>query len=237
MVLFKWPYNKKLKRDPEIKLENLNNSILKDEYQREVNKRILEKQPPENNQERWNNIKEVLSQTSKDVLGIKTNNKYHPDPELQQLSEKQKNIKQQINNQPHNIKNDALRKQRNKILTKIHNIVKSKNNSKMGKQLEEIEGTKNDSTRMFTAMKHIQKITPKQPLLINTKEGNLTANETEQSKIIGEHFKNQFYKTDVNVTEYEATPMRDQFTSDKIQKAVNKLKNNKSAGIDNKGKC
>ena len=232
--IFKWPYNKKVKRDPEINLENLNNSILKDEYQREINKRMLDKQPPENNQERWNNIKEVLSQTAKDVLGIKTNNnKYHPDPHLQQLSEKQKNIKLQINNQPHNINNDALRKQRNNILTKIHNIVKSKNNSKIDKQLEEIERTKNDSTRMFTAIKHIQKMTPKQPLLINTKEGNLTANETEQSKIIAEHFKNQFYKNDVNVTEYEATPMRDPFTSDEIQKAVNKLKNNKSAGIDN----
>ena len=69
-------------------------------------------------------------------------------------------------------------------------------------------------------------------LQINTKEGNLTANETEQSKIIAEHFKNLFYKTDVNVTEYEATPMRDPFISDEIQKAVNKLKNNKSAGID-----
>ena len=48
-------------------------------------------------------------------------------------------------------------------------------------------------------------MTPKQPLLINTKEGNLTANKTEQSKIIAEHLKTQFYKTDdINVNEYEA---------------------------------
>ena len=67
-------YNKKVKKYPELNLENLNNSVLKDEYQREVTKRMLEKQPPENNQERWKNIKEVLSKTSKDVLGIKTNN-------------------------------------------------------------------------------------------------------------------------------------------------------------------
>ena len=76
-------------------------------------------------------------------------------------------------------------------------------------------------------------MTTKQPLLINTKERrNLTANEIEQSKIIWEHFKNQFYKTDVNVTEYEATQMRDPFTSNEVQKAVNNLKN-KSAGINN----
>ena len=97
-------------------------------------------------------------------------------------------------------------------------------------KLEEIERTKNDSTRMFTASnkaytENDTKTTP------SSKECNLTTNETEQSKIIAEHFKNQFYKTDV--TEYEATPMRDSFTSDGVQKAVNKLKNSKSAGIDN----
>ena len=126
----------------------------------------------------------MLNLTAKDVLGSKRNNKYHPNPELQQLSEKQKNIKLQINNQPHNIKNDALRKQRSKISTKIHNIVKSKNNSKNGQTIGRNRKNKNDSTRLFTAIKNIQTMTPKQPLLINTKEGNLTANEIEQSKII-----------------------------------------------------
>ena len=106
------------------------------------------------------------------------------------------------------MKNDTLRKQRNKVGTKRHNIVKRKNNSKMDEQLEEIEKTKNDSTGMFTATKHIQKMTPKQPLFINIKEGNLTANETEQSKIIAEHCKNQFYKTDINVTDDDSPVMR-----------------------------
>ena len=48
---------------PEINLENLYNSIPKYEYQREC---IPEKQAPENNQQRFNNIKEVLPQTSKE---------------------------------------------------------------------------------------------------------------------------------------------------------------------------
>ena len=110
--------------------------------------------------------------------------------------------------------------------------------------MQEIEKTKDDSTRMFAAIKymqrmfapikHMQRMKPKQHLLrCNTKEGNLTANEEEQAKLIAEHFKQQFNRDNKTVKKIEATPMRNPFITEEVHKAIGELKNNKSAGIDN----
>ena len=46
---------------------------------------------------------------------------------------------------------------------------------------------------MFQTIKTIKKLTQKQPLLIQGKSG-LVANEEEQTYIIAEYFKTQFFK-------------------------------------------
>ena len=73
---------------------------------------------------------------------------------------------------------------------------------------------------------------PKQQLLINTKEGKLTAIEKEQANIIADHFHTQFFKEGKTTILIEPTPMRIPFTGEEVKKAVSKLKNNKSAGSD-----
>ena len=68
-------------------------------------------------------------------------------------------------------------------MNKIHKLVKKEESDKIEKQLEEIENTKNDSTRMFQAIKQLNRLKPKSPLPIQDDKG-LTANEVEQIKII-----------------------------------------------------
>ena len=68
-------------------------------------------------------------------------------------------------------------------MNKIHKLVKKEESDKIEKQLEEIENTKNDSTRMFQAIKQLNRLKPKSPLLVQDDKG-LTANEVEQIKII-----------------------------------------------------
>ena len=60
--------------------------------------------------------------------------------------------------------------------------------------LKEIENNKNDSSRMFRAIKEIQRQKPKIPLLIKTETGGFTINKKEQAEIIAAHFKKQFSK-------------------------------------------
>ena len=77
----------------------------------------------------------------------------------------------------------------------------------IAQQLLEIERTKNDSTHMFHAIKQMQHLKPKAPLLINTNEGALTANEKEQTELISQHFKQQFFKNQEIIPTIPPTPM------------------------------
>ena len=131
--------------------------------------------PHENIQQQWTNIVKATTTAAKNILGIKSNKKHPHNKEIAELSAKQKNIKLQIDNATETNK-PILKKERNRILTTIHQLVKKQQNEKINEQLIEIEKTKNDSTRMFQAIKHIQKCKPKTPLLINTTDKNLTAN-------------------------------------------------------------
>ena len=156
----------------------------------------------------------------------------HHNEQIKELSDKQKEIKLQIHNHPNHQNNDELKRKRNRILTEIHNLIQQQQNERVKKQLTDIESKKDDSTRMFVAIKEIQRIKPKQKLLINTKDGKLTASDDEQTKIIAEHFKSQFYKQGKTTTSITPTPMRQPFTGTEIHKAVTRLRNNKSPGID-----
>ena len=82
---------------------------------------------------------------------------------------------------------------------------------------------------MFEAIKNLNKLAPKQHLLLKT-DGGLTADEKQQSQIIAEYFKTIFYKNTPISENITPTPMEIKFTAEEIKSAVKKLKNNKSPG-------
>ena len=85
------------------------------------------------------------------------------------LSEKQKDLKVKIDIEKRPDKIKELRYQRNETLTEIHLKLREKEQSKIEKHLNEIENTKDNPSRMFHAMKQMQKMRPKVPLLIKLK--------------------------------------------------------------------
>ena len=91
---------------------------------------------------------------------------------------------------------------------------------------------KDNPSKMFQAIKHMQKMKHKTPLLIRTETGELTANENDQAKIIAKHFKSQFHKEHTNVVSKEPVAMKNPFTKEEVEKAVHRLKNNKAEGCD-----
>ena len=229
----RWPYIKKPKNEPKLNLDGLQDERLRTEYQNEINKLMSQIELSENNQQKWTNIVEVTKKAALNTLGIKPKHRFTTIPDIKELSEKQKHIKLIIDTTKNETKIKSLKTERNRIMTKIHQLLKQHDRNKIEQQLKEIECIKDNPSRMFQAIKQMQRLKPKIPLLINTNEGGLTANESDQSTIIAKHFKNQFYKgKNTNNNHIQPTPMINPFTKEEISNAIYKLKNNKSAGKD-----
>ena len=230
--IFKWPYTKYQKSSPKLNFDRLHDRNTQDAYRKEVERLFELQASPSNNQERWSNIASATTTAAKNILGYRDKHSQHENPEIAQLSEKQKNIKQQIDNSSEPAQREHLRKERNKVMNSIHKAVIKHEKQEVEKQIENIEKHKDDSTRMFQAIKDINRQKPRVPLLIKTKSGTLTANEKEQCEIIASYFKQQFLKDTEHLPDLEPRAMRRRFTRTEIRKAVRKLKNNKSAGLD-----
>ena len=104
----------------------------------------------------------------------------------------------------------------------------------MKNRLNEIENSKNDSSRMFRVIKEIQRQKPNIPLLIKTETGGFTINKKEQPEIIATHFKKQFSKNAQVLIKIHTQPtaMKQPFTAEEIKSAIRSLRNNRSAGGD-----
>ena len=96
--------------------------------------------------------------------------------------------------------------------------------------IEEIEATKEDSTRMYKAIRKMVREKP-QTIIVNDAEGT-TCNEKRATEEITKHFNNMFNTDTAKEFFARPQPMQQPFTSEEVKTAANRLKNNKSAGID-----
>ena len=69
---------------------------------------------------------------------------------------------------------------RNKLITKRHNLVNKEEANRIEKKIEKIGKSKDDSSRMFKAIKDLIKLKLKTPLLIK-KEGSIYSKEKTSS--------------------------------------------------------
>ena len=75
------------------------------------------------------------------------------DPEIADISNEIKRLKDNIEACKSKIIRDNLTVQRNRILSKIHQKVQKKETEKIIKRIEEIENHKEDSNRMFQVVR------------------------------------------------------------------------------------
>ncbi len=135
-----------------------------------------------------------------------------------------------------NAKDDAekrkeLQKKRNEKLREVGRKIREIEEERIEDDIEEIEKSKEDSTRMFKAIRKIHRNKPKDEIMVNGEEGQ-TSNDKEATEII-KFFKNFFNaENQQKFNEVPPTKMRIRFTQDEVGKAIKSLKNNKSAGID-----
>ena len=98
------------------------------------------------------------------------------------------------------------------------------------REIREIEEARDDSNRMYKAVKNIRRMKGKEPVVIQH-EGGITTDEGKQTEIIFEFFKNMF--NDNNAREIgRISPAKISFKKEEIKRAVKSLKNNRNPGID-----
>lgn len=230
-----WPNHKETKGKPQINYEKLINKQFRLEYQKEAEDIFNSKNQPTSVQERWTKIVESSIEAASKVLGIKTkNNRIYNNPEISEMSEKQKLLKIKIENNTSNKEKYQMKIERNQIMNKIHEVLKKQKSENLDEKLKNIEKYADDSRRMFVAINEIKKFTKKKEgLIIETPSGGLTANKKEQSTIIADFFRKQFKKDVESITSIQPTAMRIPFNTREISQAISSLKNNRSAGKDN----
>jgi len=152
--------------------------------------------------------------------------------EIRILSQHQKDLGKQIHATASKEKRQILQKERNKTMREIHDTIKKHENNRLIKEIEEIENSKNDSTRMYKAIRKISRDKPKQPIIVEKKEG-VTCDENTATEVITNYFKLMFNdENQTKMDEIKPTEMSIPFEEEEIADAIKSLKNNKSAGID-----
>jgi exonuclease III len=183
-------------------------------------------------QQQWDNIATSCLAAAKENLKTEKTEKAKENTLIAELSNKQKKIRNDINATKDKTLSKELKTKRNRILKEIHKLVEAEKIKKIEDQVDEIERNKNDSTRMYQAVRHLQQSKPKKKLVVDGEHG-LVTKAKEQVEIITKHFREVFHiDTEKEMPEIKPTEMKKPFTEEEVSKAVKSLKNNKSAGCD-----
>ena len=128
---------------------------------KQVNEIIKNQTSATSNQEEWNNIIKILKASAEKNLGYSHKEKKSRDPKILHLSSIKKDINIKLNSIKDERKKKLLQKERNKIMTQIHNIIKNEKNDNIKYDLEDLERNENDTMKMYEAVKKIKRLAQK----------------------------------------------------------------------------
>ena len=221
-----------------IAIEKLQNPVTSSKFAVNVEMKIMDAEDRRNGktsemsaQERWNLIVESNRQAAEETLG-KREKRAENNTIVEQLSREQKDIYNKINAIKDEVKRKELKRSRNLKMKQIHTELGKEKTRKIENEIREIEQSKDDSNRMYKAIKAIQRMKPKTPLVIEDTDG-VTTDEKRQVELITDFFEKMFCtNTAEKIEEIQPKSMNEKFTEKEIKEAIQSLKNNKSAGID-----
>ena len=213
--------------------QKLNVASLRDEetkyqYQKKVTESFKD---AENVQ--WNNVISTVLSAGEEVLGKQTpSHKPTPNKTISELSKKQLNLRLQKESCSDPEKRSSIQKERNRILKQIKKEVKLEKGKQQLLRIENVESCKNDSRRMFAAVRELNNNLDKS-ILVEGPTGYVHSPE-QKVEVITEYFENIFSQDTTNdIPVITPQKLKEPITAEEVNKAVKKLKNNKSPGCDN----
>eukprot|EP00795_Rhopilema_esculentum_P017828 gene17828-9525_t len=224
----------------QINRDNFANQEMSERYKEKVKAILTEKKEDINAENRWNIVSQACHQAAEESIGFigKKEDRNQNNEEIRKLSELQHKIRLDINSTKDSTTKETLRKDRNKILNTIHKLKKEDTERNLTQQIEDIEKTGDETKKMFKAIKYLKmEGTKKTKLQVNTADGKTTST-TRKIEEVTNHFKQCFYNENLGPDQNKQETIKPEkitqpFTTEEIQKAIKKLKNNKAAGCDN----
>ena len=189
-----WKKQPNSKSEPRINISKLNDLNIRETYQTEVTKIYDEVKDFKDNQEQWTHLVSSCHQAGKEILGEVPRSVKHQDKTLEELSEKQRKTKEDIEKCQSKETRSELRKDRNNTMKLIRKRIQVIEDQELNHKLEEIEKQKDDSRRCFIAIKELNRKKEKKPLTVFTQDGSVAGSEEEQVKSITAHFTKMFTK-------------------------------------------
>ena len=225
-------YRKKEERKINMDLEKLNDKEIQKEYCKEVEKYMKNKENTESIQGKWDKIVNACKTAGEQTLGRKKSCRKSENPEIKRLSEMQKKLRDDINACKDKNKRQEKKRERNNILKEIKEKLRIEETVQIEKKIEDLEKHKNDSTKMFKAIKALKISEPKKEIIVDSENGMVT-DENTQCAIITDFFRNMFFKENEDpFPDIKPQEMKTPFTPEEVGKAIKSLKNNKSPGSD-----
>eukprot|EP00794_Sanderia_malayensis_P002930 gene2930-3384_t len=202
------------------------------EYQTKLINLLEEANQSETPQEIWDIITTTSKQAGHDTLGIRKPNKSSGNPEILKLSNEQKKLQNDINACQDKQTRLAKKEETKKVRKKLNRALTRHETLKIEMQIQDLEKHKNDSTKMFKAIRTLQTQEPRKKLVVKGDDG-ITTDEKVQAEKITAYFKKVFQKDGEQImTDIPPTEMKTKFTKEEVEKAIVSLKNNKSPGCD-----
>ena len=183
-------------------MSHLKNQEIADKYKVLVENK-LQSVKSTSNQNTWNKICEVCISSSEELKPRLTKKGNPYNEHIDTLSQHQKSLRLKINSEKDPEKRDQLKKLRNKTLKSIKNILQKEEEDKLNDKISEINNSKDDSRRMFKAVREIKRLSDTN-IYVQDKQGNNIGNTENKIKIITEHFTSVFqYENAIPLPDYQ----------------------------------
>ena len=184
----------------------------------------------------WESITNVVKKAAEQHIGfVKDNISKHEYSEvIEELSNKQKLVRLEINTTTDITILSQLKSKRNKILKEIKYQQKLIRDTNIDRMVEDIDNAQNDR-KMYKAVKVLNRPTRKANDYIHDKDGKCITNKYEINQVIKEHFNQHFYDETVpQIQAFVGEPrhLKNQITPEEVQTSIRKMSNNKCPGED-----
>ena len=227
-----FPERKLSKPIQRLELRRLIMPEVRTQYKQSVAGKINELPQNQDIQNQWTSVANILQTSANTIIGYKKRTPKSDNPDIVMLSDMQRLVQRQIESTNDENLKHQLKTHRNRILTEIHRERKIEENMKMRTIMSHLENNQDENQRMYDAVRDINRIKSKSPLVVSSPDGQ-TTDEEEQTVIISDFFKKIFWKNAEPMRDVQPTPMTTPFTAPEIRKSVSKLKTNRSPGCDN----